>query len=101
MKMYLSSLILILSFALDARAQSSTSSYVEPAVPTGTPIQGDYNGALRPQIHYSPPIDFMVSRFTSTCTLDPLSSFSWKFVRAVCSIFKRPSQNLIAAWHIL
>jgi beta-fructofuranosidase len=44
-------------------AQSSgataTSTYVEPTVPTGTPIPGDYTGALRPQIHYSPPINFM------------------------------------------
>lgn len=42
-------------------AQSSTSLYVEAGVPTTTPIAGDYSGALRPQIHYSPPIDFMVS----------------------------------------
>lgn len=25
------------------------------AVPTGTPIPGDYNGAYRPQVHFSPP----------------------------------------------
>ena len=63
MKMYLSSFILLVSFVHYARAQSSASAYVEPTVPTGKPIQGDYNGALRPQIHYSPPIDFMVSRY--------------------------------------
>ncbi|KAJ0315823.1 hypothetical protein COL5a_011858 [Colletotrichum fioriniae] len=28
-------------------------------VPTGTPIVGDYNGAYRPQLHYSPPQHFM------------------------------------------
>ncbi|KAL8738958.1 MAG: hypothetical protein Q9181_000341 [Wetmoreana brouardii] len=43
-----------------AQAQSSASAYVEPSVPTGTPIPGDYTGALRPQIHYSPPRGFMV-----------------------------------------
>ena len=36
-------------------AQSSTSVYVQPDVPTGTPIPGDYSGALRPQVHFSPP----------------------------------------------
>ncbi|KAI0628209.1 glycosyl hydrolase [Trametes polyzona] len=30
-----------------------------PAVPTGTPIPGDYNGAYRPQVHFSPPQHFM------------------------------------------
>ena len=34
---------------------SSMSTYVETGVPTGTPIAGDYSGALRPQIHFSPP----------------------------------------------
>ncbi|KAI0201181.1 glycosyl hydrolase [Astrocystis sublimbata] len=38
-------------------AQSST--YVNPAVPTGTPVPGTYTGALRPQVHYSPPQGFM------------------------------------------
>ncbi|TDZ53103.1 Invertase 4 [Colletotrichum trifolii] len=38
--------------------QSTTSS--EPVqVPTGTPIVGDYNGAYRPQVHFSPPQHFM------------------------------------------
>ncbi|KAL1625747.1 Invertase [Diplodia seriata] len=40
-------------------AQTSTSVYVQPDVPTGTPIPGDYTGALRPQVHFSPPHDFM------------------------------------------
>ena len=30
-----------------------------PPVPHGTAIPGNYTGALRPQIHYSPPVDFM------------------------------------------
>ncbi|KAK6823588.1 hypothetical protein PG989_000321, partial [Apiospora arundinis] len=33
--------------------------YANLAVPTGTPIPGNYTGALRPQVHYSPPVGFM------------------------------------------
>lgn len=33
--------------------------YVNPAVPTGTPIPGNYTGPLRPQVHFSPPEHFM------------------------------------------
>ncbi|KAK4959669.1 Invertase [Elasticomyces elasticus] len=40
-----------------ACGQSST--YVEPGVPTGTPIPGNYTGSLRPQVHFSPPQQFM------------------------------------------
>jgi len=40
-------------------ANGPTSVYVEPTVPTGTPIPGNYTGALRPQIHFSPPQNFM------------------------------------------
>jgi beta-fructofuranosidase len=40
-------------------SSSPTSTYVEPDVPTGTPIAGNYTGALRPQIHFSPPKNFM------------------------------------------
>ena len=29
------------------------------SVPTGTPVPGNYNGPLRPQVHYSPPQYFM------------------------------------------
>ena len=83
MKMYFSSLTFLVSFAHYAQAQSSTSSYVEPTVPTGTPIPGDYTGALRPQIHYSPPIDFMVSRFTPKTELDPVPSFQGTVIRGV------------------
>ena len=53
--------LLCLALSSNSHAQQPTSSYVESTVPTGKPIAGDYSGALRPQIHYSPPIDFMVS----------------------------------------
>lgn len=45
---------------VSVQAQNATSQYVDPSVPTGTPVSGDYTGALRPQIHYSPPTGFMV-----------------------------------------
>ncbi|KAJ8123796.1 hypothetical protein ONZ43_g333 [Nemania bipapillata] len=43
--------------AVSTTAQTTT--YVNPAVPTGTPVPGKYNGALRPQVHFSPPKGFM------------------------------------------
>ena len=55
-------LLALSAIASLAEAQSATSTYVETAVPTGTPIPGDYTGALRPQIHFSPPTNFMVSQ---------------------------------------
>ena len=63
----ISQLLLTAAFALLAvvRSQSSTASYVEPGVPTGVPVAGNYTGALRPQIHYSPPKGFMASGFHS------------------------------------
>ena len=52
------------AFAIVVQAQSSETKalYVQPSVPTGIPVAGNYTGALRPQIHYSPPQFFMVSR---------------------------------------
>lgn len=38
---------------------SSSATYSESGVPTNTPIVGSYDGALRPQVHYSPPKGFM------------------------------------------
>ncbi|KKY24889.1 putative invertase precursor [Diplodia seriata] len=49
----------VAAFLAGTNAQTSTSVYVQPDVPTGTPIPGDYTGALRPQVHFSPPHDFM------------------------------------------
>ena len=37
----------------------NVSTYVNPAVPTGTPVPGNYTGGLRPQVHFSPPQGFM------------------------------------------
>ena len=52
--------------AVAVAAQSSSSSSATPTttrfddgVPTDQPLPGDYNGALRPQVHYSPPSGFM------------------------------------------
>ncbi|KAH0283804.1 hypothetical protein M436DRAFT_77255 [Aureobasidium namibiae CBS 147.97] len=50
----LSSLLCLGSvFAQNASTTSSS------AVPTGSAIAGDYSGALRPQVHFSPPKGFM------------------------------------------
>jgi len=38
---------------------SSTAGYVNPDVPTGVPVVGDYDGQYRPQVHFSPPEYFM------------------------------------------
>ncbi|KAI0869432.1 glycosyl hydrolase [Hypoxylon argillaceum] len=43
--------------AVSTTAQTTT--YVNPAVPTGTPVPGNYTGPLRPQVHFSPPKGFM------------------------------------------
>jgi hypothetical protein len=43
----------------------STSTYSQSDVPTGTPLPGDYDEPLRPQVHYSPPVGFM-SKFPKT-----------------------------------
>ncbi|KAH7413906.1 glycosyl hydrolase [Phaeosphaeria sp. MPI-PUGE-AT-0046c] len=37
----------------------ATSTYSQSNVPTGTAIPGNYDGALRPQVHFSPPNGFM------------------------------------------
>lgn len=42
-----------------AVAAQRVSTYANPAVPTGTPIPGNYTGAFRPQIHFSPPQHFL------------------------------------------
>lgn len=40
-------------------SSTSVSTYINPDVPTGTPIVGDYAGRYRPQVHFSPPTGFM------------------------------------------
>ncbi|KIY02090.1 uncharacterized protein Z520_02228 [Fonsecaea multimorphosa CBS 102226] len=55
----MTSLFSILCAAALIAPSCAQSQYVEPSVPTGTPIPGNYSGALRPQVHFSPPKDFM------------------------------------------
>lgn len=57
-KMHTSWMPLWLSIAARVMAQGSSTSS-EPEVPTGTPINGDYTGQYRPQIHFSPPEFFI------------------------------------------
>ncbi len=64
------------ALASTALAQTAASAYVEPDVPTGKPIAGDYTGALRPQIHYSPPKDFMVRKLHLMFSLQGLETMS-------------------------
>lgn len=63
--MLFSHLVIVLTgLALAVHAQTTSPSptvYSEKNVPTGKPIAGNYGGALRPQIHFSPPMYFMVS----------------------------------------
>lgn len=47
-------MLLALTFAAVALAASNSSN-----PPTNAPIPGNYTGALRPQIHFSPPQNFM------------------------------------------
>ena len=78
----ISSLLLLAVSAVVCLTEAQSSTYVESAVPTGTPIPGDYTGALRPQIHYSPPRGFMVSRWL--CILyASTSSLSFKGMTAI------------------
>jgi len=56
----------MLSFKLTAAAalllssaSAQTSTYFAPGVPTDAPIPGNYTGAYRPRVHFSPPQDFM------------------------------------------
>ncbi|KAK8004559.1 VMS1-like protein [Apiospora arundinis] len=53
------SLLLSVAAFAGAAAAQGVSTYVNPAVPTGTPIPANYTGPLRPQVHYSPPTGFM------------------------------------------
>ena len=60
--MYFTTLVspfVLLGLYVGVHSQSLSSLYIETGVPTGTPIPGDYTGALRPQVHYSPPQHFM------------------------------------------
>jgi hypothetical protein len=49
----------LLASLLASVAAQGVSTYVNPAVPTGIPIPGNYTGAWRPQVHFSPPQNFL------------------------------------------
>lgn len=56
--------VTLLAAVSSAQETSSTSATLsiltsDSSVPTDAPLPGDYTGALRPQIHYSPPQNFM------------------------------------------
>ena len=60
--MLVSAAIVLPAFVKGAVGQDPTATYSESGVPTGVPIDGDYRGALRPQLHFSPPKGFLVRR---------------------------------------
>ncbi|ROV93877.1 hypothetical protein VPNG_09533 [Cytospora leucostoma] len=45
--------------AATVASAQGVSTFVNPSVPTGIPISGNYTGNLRPQIHFSPPQHFL------------------------------------------
>ena len=75
------------------QAQNATSQYVDPAVPTGTPVSGDYTGALRPQIHYSPPTGFMVRDRPSRLNSLSLSLVVWVAVLVYIPWLRNPEME--------
>lgn len=70
-------MLLNLLFALGVVAQvpSTTTSVFDSSVPTDNPIPGDYTGAWRPQVHFSPPTNFMND--PNGCFLD--ANGTWHF----------------------
>jgi beta-fructofuranosidase len=52
-------LVLAQNTTTPSTTPSSTSTFSNPKVPTGTPVVGDYDGRYRPQVHFSPPQHFM------------------------------------------
>lgn len=44
---------------LAAAASTQTPSAYDAGVPTGIPVPGNYSGPFRPQIHFSPPKNFV------------------------------------------
>ncbi|PSN61470.1 hypothetical protein BS50DRAFT_578471 [Corynespora cassiicola Philippines] len=59
MSSYLSLIVALGYLVISGGAQDATSTYSQPNVPTGVPLPGDYDGPLRPQVHFSPPQGFM------------------------------------------
>lgn len=51
--------VLIAVGAVVKHAIAQTATFVNPGVPTNEPLPGDYTGAYRPRVHFSPPVNFM------------------------------------------
>ncbi|RMX91339.1 hypothetical protein D0867_15004 [Hortaea werneckii] len=54
-----SSILAALTLASSALGEFCSTTCTTAEVPTGTPVAGDYDGYLRPQVHFSPPKGFM------------------------------------------
>ncbi|KAF4581339.1 hypothetical protein EYR40_002927 [Pleurotus pulmonarius] len=59
LRFFLFSLLALPTHGVVYQAPAPTAAVHEAAVPTGTPIAGNYTGHFRPQIHFSPPVGFM------------------------------------------
>jgi beta-fructofuranosidase len=47
------------AMSLTSSTTVATSTMFDEGVPTDQPVPGDYSGAWRPQVHFSPPTQFM------------------------------------------
>ncbi|KAF4563879.1 hypothetical protein EYR36_003123 [Pleurotus pulmonarius] len=56
---FLFSLLALPTHGVVYQPPAPTAAVHEAAVPTGTPIVGNYTGHFRPQVHFSPPVGFM------------------------------------------
>lgn len=85
--------IFVVALVSSGQAQSSSSVYVQPTVPTGTPVPGNYTGALRPQIHFSPPQWFMVSESPVISRFVRFARFAPKWPKEGCVLcFDNPGE---------
>lgn len=57
--MFFAILFAAVSVAQNSSMPTTTSAVFDAGVPTNAPVPGLYNGTYRPQVHFSPPRDFM------------------------------------------
>jgi len=57
--MFLALLFAAVAVAQNSSMPTTTSAVFDSGVPTNAPVPGVYNGEWRPQVHFSPPVDFM------------------------------------------
>ena len=55
----LSTAFILAASLLLGRGLAQTTTYFAPGIPSDRPLPGDYSGVYRPQVHFSPPINFL------------------------------------------